>query len=142
MSIADKFASERALTLSSSYRTIAEKKLSASLQHFATIPMEQRLAALHNDRLLWPITEAEVLLAAHGLSRHKAASEGGFNNIFYTDTATLLMPALVIISKEILNGANMSPLFLAALIIPPRKKGDSDVAMDYRFTTNQLQGVC
>ena len=68
------------------------------------------------------ITEAEVLLAAHGLSRHKAASEGGFNNNFYTDTATLLMPALVIISKEIVNEAHLPLSFLAALIIPLRKK--------------------
>ena len=62
----------------------------------------------------------------------------GLNNDFYKDTSVVMVPALVIISNQILNGADLPLSFLAALIIPLRKKSDSDEAMDYR-TTSLLQ---
>ena len=141
MFIADTFASEWAPVLSSSHRTIAVEELPAALQQFATISTKQRLTALDSDRLLRPISEAKVLLAVYGLSLHKAASEDGLNNDINNDTSALLLPALVVISNEIINKANLPSSFRAALIIPQQKKGDSDSAMD-SLPTNQLQGVC
>ena len=82
-----------------------------------------------------------MLSAVYGLSLHKAASEDGLNNDINNDTSALLLPALVVISNEIINGANLPSSFRAALIIPQQKKGDSDSAMD-SLPTNQLQGVC
>ena len=82
--------------------------------------------------MLQPITEAEVLLAVTCLKRHKSAGPDGLNNDFYKDSAALMVPALVTIGNLILAGADLPPSFLEAFIIPLRKKGDSDDAMDYR----------
>ena len=76
-----------------------------------------------------------MLHAVKALSRHKAAGQVGLNNDYYKDTSALMVPAMVIISNQILDGADLPPSFLTALIIPLRKggkKGDSDDAMDYR----------
>ena len=43
-----------------------------------------------------------------------------------------MVPALVVVGNQILTGADLPLSFLTALIIPLRKKGDSDDAMDYR----------
>ena len=56
----------------------------------------------------------------------------GLNNDFYKDTSALLVPALVVVSNEILHGKHMPPSFLEALVIPLRKKGDLADALDYR----------
>ena len=120
MSIADKFASEWAPVLSS------------SRQIFVTIPEAKRLSHFDNEHLLRPITEAEVLYVVKVLSRHKAAGQDRLNNDYYKETSALIVPAMVIIINQILDGADLPPSFLTALIIPLQKKGDSDDAMDYR----------
>ena len=60
----------------------------------------------------------------------QSGREDGLNNDFYKDMSALVVPALIIISNEILN----EPSFLVTLMIPLRKKGDSDDAMDYLST--------
>lgn len=78
------------------------------------------------------VVEAEVLQAINDLSRHKSAGPDGLNNDFYKDTAVLLVPVLVVVCNEILQGAPMPPSFLEALVTPLRKKSDSADALDYR----------
>ena len=56
------------------------------------------------------MTEAEVLSAVHGLSRHKADDKDDLNNDYYIDTSALLLLALVIISNKIMNEANVATL--------------------------------
>ena len=97
-------------------------KIICSILALCNDPDEQRLTALDNGRLLRLITEAEVFSSAHRVSRHKAAGEDGLNSDLFKDTSELLVSALVIISNEVLNDANVPPSFLAALIIPQRKK--------------------
>ena len=117
--------------LSSSHRSEALDALLAAMHKFVTIPEDKRLSCLDNERLLRPITEAEVLLAVQELSRHKSAGQDGPYNDFYRNTSALMLPALVIISNQILDGVDLPPSFLKALIIPLCKKGDSADAMDY-----------
>ncbi|CAI5747527.1 unnamed protein product [Peronospora destructor] len=78
------------------------------------------------------ITEAEVVLAIRALSRHKAPGTDGLGNDFYKDLQSLLVPPLVAVANETIHGAQPPQSFMEALIIPLRKKGDSDDAMDYR----------
>ena len=132
MSIADKFASEWAPVLSGCHRTTPLPLLASELRAFASVPPVQRLTSDDNERLLRPFTDAEVLAAVVRLNRRKSAGPDGLNNDFYKDTAALMVPALVIISNQILAGSELPASFLESLIIPLMKKGDSDDAMDYR----------
>ena len=71
------------------------------------------------------VTEAKVLTAVASLNRNQEAGPDGLNNNFYKDTPSLLVPALVAISNQILEGADPPLSFLEALIILIRKMGDS-----------------
>ena len=106
--------------------------LSVKLRAFVTIPPEQRLRSGDNERMLRPYTDAKVLEAITGLGRHKSTGPDGMNNDYYKDTAALMVPALVSISNLILAGSEVPSSFLESMIIPLRKKGDSDDAMNYR----------
>uniref|UniRef100_A0AAV1URF8 Uncharacterized protein n=1 Tax=Peronospora matthiolae TaxID=2874970 RepID=A0AAV1URF8_9STRA len=75
-----------------------------------------------NERLLSPLTEAEVLSAIVRLNRRKSAGLDELNNDFYKDTAALMVPALVIISNQILAGSELPASFLESHIIALMKK--------------------
>ena len=97
-----------------------------------TISEDKRLSRLDNERLLRPITEAEMLLEVQELSRQKSAGQDGLNNDFYKDTPALMASALVIISNQVLHKVDLPPSFLQALIVPLHKRGDTAETMDYR----------
>ncbi|KAE9055570.1 hypothetical protein PF010_g32102 [Phytophthora fragariae] len=82
--------------------------------------------------LMGEITQNEVIQAVAALNRHKAAGPDGLNNDFVKDMQSLLVPAMVAISNELLKGGDPPPSFLEALIIPLKKKGDSVDAMNFR----------
>ncbi|KAE9336200.1 hypothetical protein PR003_g12635 [Phytophthora rubi] len=82
--------------------------------------------------LMGEITQNEVIQAVAALNRHKAAGPDGLNNDFVKDMQSLLVPAMVAISNELLKGGDPPPSFLEALIIPLKKKGDSVGAMNFR----------
>ncbi|KAE9032264.1 hypothetical protein PR003_g5465 [Phytophthora rubi] len=132
MNTADKFASEWSPILGASHRTIKLADLSKEFKQFVRIPRERELSTGDNEHMMGPITEAEILAAIAALNRHKAAGPDGLNNDFYKDTQALMVPALERVCNGIMNGDEMPPSFLEALIIPLRKKGDSADAMDYR----------
>ena len=117
MSIADKFASEWAPVLSGCHRTALLPLLASDLLEFASVPPEQRLTSDDNKRLLRPITDAEALAAVVKLHRRKSAGPDGLNNDFYKVTAALLVPALVIISNQILAGSELPVFFWNPLSI-------------------------
>ena len=96
------------------------------------MPTERMLTQNDNELLMDPFLLAEVLQATALLSRHKAAGEDGLSNDFIKDFQALLAPALVTIGNDILQGRTPPDFFLEGLIIPLRKKGDSEDAMDYR----------
>eukprot|EP00644_Phytophthora_capsici_P009456 jgi/Phyca11/107342/e_gw1.13.121.1 len=79
-----------------------------------------------------PVAEQEVRDAIAALNRRKAAGPDGLNNDFFKDTQSIFVPALTAISNELLKGGKPPQSFLEALIIPLKKKGDSDDAMDFR----------
>ena len=128
----DQFASEWGPVLSSCHRSTASDQLHAALQTFVTIPPARRLASSDNDGLLRPFTDTEVVCAIKTLRRHKSAGHDGRNNDFCTDISSPMVLVLIVISIQILVGADLPPSFPTALIIPVRKKGDSDDSMDYR----------
>lgn len=132
MAIAGKFASEWSPILSAIHRREPLEVLPSAVQRFVRIPTERILLKADNEALLAKFSEAEVLAAVSSLNRHKSAGPDRLNNDFYKDTKALLIPALVDVSNQILDGADPPPSFFKALIIPLRKKGDSADAMDYR----------
>lgn len=82
--------------------------------------------------LMKEITKDEVKVAIDALNRHKAAGGDGLNNDFFKDTQALLVPAIVAIGDKVLQGGDPPLSFLQGLIIPLRKKGDSDDVMNFR----------
>ncbi|CAI5719351.1 unnamed protein product [Peronospora destructor] len=64
--------------------------------------------------------------------KHKVAGADGLNNDFFKDTQAVMVPAMVAIGNELLAGGKPPKSFLQGWIIPLRKKGDSNDAMDYR----------
>ena len=130
MSVAAKFASEWSPILGCVHRTVSLTDLRRKIRAFATIPAERRLSYLTNHALMVNFSEGDVLQALSDLSRHKSAGPDGLNNDFYKDTSALLVPALVVVSNEILHGNHMPPSFLEALVLPLRNKGDSADVLD------------
>ena len=104
------------------------------------MPTERMLTQNDNELLMEPFSLAEVLQAIASLSRHKAAGADGLSNDFIKDFQALLAPALVTIGNDILQGRTPPASFLEGLIIPLRKKGDSEDAMDYRPIALLLSG--
>ena len=117
--------------LGCAHRTASLPDLRRKVHAFATIPAERRLSTFTNHALMANFSEGDFVQAKSALSRHKSADLDGLNNDFYKDTSGLLVPALVVVSNELLHGKHMSPSFLEALVIPLRKKGDSADALDY-----------
>ena len=131
-SVADKFSSEWDHVLGKSHRIVPVAELRTALRHFVALTSDRIVTTAENRALTADITEAEVVLAIRALSRHKAPGTDGLGNDFYKDLQSLLVPPLVEIANEIIQGAQPPKSFMEALIIPLRKKGDSDDAMDYR----------
>ena len=131
-SIADKFASEWMPILGISHRSVPLASLEQAFTDFVSIPVVSRVTPVENERLMSPIAETEVLAAITVISRHKAPGTDGLNNDFYKDTMSVMVPALTAVANNIMDGADPPASFLEALIIPLRKTGDSDDAMDYR----------
>ncbi|KAE9299141.1 hypothetical protein PF008_g23329 [Phytophthora fragariae] len=132
MNIASKFGSEWKPVLGTAHNAFHGMALEVEFDKFVTIPNERRLTPADNRHLMQEITQEEVILAIRSLNRHKAAGPDGLNNDFFKDYQALLVPAMVAIGNELLKGGDPPPSFLEGLIIPLRKKGDSDDAMDFR----------
>uniref|UniRef100_A0AAV1UCF0 Endonuclease/exonuclease/phosphatase domain-containing protein n=1 Tax=Peronospora matthiolae TaxID=2874970 RepID=A0AAV1UCF0_9STRA len=122
MTNADKFASEWSTVLGKVHCQEERVDLPSAIRRFVNLPTDRVLSSADNRALLADFSEAEVLAAVSGLSRHKSAGLDGLNNDFYKDTSALLVPALVQLSNQILAGADPPPSFLEALIIPLRKR--------------------
>ena len=110
---------------------IAREDMLRAFKRFTTIPDDQKVTPAENQILLKEITEDEVLEAIHRLNRHKAAGTDRMSNGSFKDIPALLVPALTRTANGILQGESLLILF-EALIIPLRKKGDSEDAMNYR----------
>ncbi|KAE9273288.1 hypothetical protein PR003_g29950, partial [Phytophthora rubi] len=132
MNIASKFGSEWKPVLGTAHNAFHGMALEVEFDKFVTIPNERRLTPADNRHLMQEITQEEVILAIRSLNRHRAAGPDGLNNDFFKDYQALLVPAMVAIGNELLKGGDPPPSFLEGLIIPLRKKGDSDDAMDFR----------
>jgi hypothetical protein len=132
MNIATKFSSEWKSILGVIHSAVEIADLEEEFDRFVSIPTSRRVTQQQNTALMQEITEDEVIQAVTALKRHKAAGPDGLNNDFYKDTQAVMLPALTAIGNELLKGGEPPPSFLQALIIPLRKKGDSDDAMDFR----------
>jgi exonuclease III len=132
MSIADKFKSEWKPILGKVHSAVPGDKLESEFDSFVQVPASRRVTQKQNTELMETITTAEVIKAISDLNRHKAAGPDGLNNDFFKDIEALLVPAMVAIGNELLQGAEPPKSFLGSLIIPLRKKGDSTNAMDCR----------
>ncbi|KAL4163946.1 hypothetical protein KRP22_004570 [Phytophthora ramorum] len=132
MTIVDRFGSEWKPILGKEHNEIKSEAMEAEFDAFVTIPAERKVTEQGNQLLMRPITTDEVIEAFDALNRHKAAGPDGLNNDLFKDAQALLVPAMVAIGNELLKGGEPPKSFLEGLIIPLRKKGDSDNAMDYR----------
>ena len=132
MTTTDRFASEWQPILGSVHNSAPPQLLDAQFDDFVTIPESRHLSATDNGLLMREININEVIEAIDALNRHKAAGTDGLNNDFFKDTQSVLASAMVAIGNEILRGGHPPQSFLNGLIIPLRKQGDSEDAMDYR----------
>ncbi|KAJ8522205.1 hypothetical protein ON010_g17727 [Phytophthora cinnamomi] len=82
--------------------------------------------------LMAPIDEEEMMQAVRSLQRHKSGGPGVLNNDFYIDLAGVVISELVEVCNAMLEGKAPPASFLQGTVVPLRKKGDSDNAMDYR----------
>ena len=114
------------------YRSVPSTALRSALNRVVSSSSGRAVYTLENRALMAVVTEAEVVRAIRALSRQKALGTDGLGNDFYKDLQSLLVPPLVGIANEITNGAQPPRSFMEALIIPLRKKGDSDDVMDCR----------
>ena len=73
-----------------------------------------------------------MLSDVKGLNRHKSAGLDGLSNAFYKKTVGVMFSTLGNISNQIIEGSELLPSFLESLVLPFRKKGDSDDSMYYR----------
>ena len=73
-----------------------------------------------------------MLSAVKGLNQHKSAGLDGLNNDYYKETTSVMVSALVNIRNKILEGSGLLPSFLESLVLPLRKKDDSDDSTYYR----------
>lgn len=132
MSVAQKMAKEWDYLLGSSHRTTPLSALEGRFDSLITIPVARKVRPADGERLMSIITEEEVESAIKRLQRHKAPGPDRMNNIFYKDRPELLVPTLTRVYNEILQGQSIPDTFKQSIIVPLRKKGDSDSAMDYR----------
>ncbi|KAE9036079.1 hypothetical protein PR001_g9006 [Phytophthora rubi] len=132
MTVADKFASEWKPILGKTHNTTPSDEHGTEFDQFVQIPANRRISEADNEKLMAEITQEEVIKAIAALNRHKAAGADGLNNDFFKDAQAVLVPAMLAIGNELLKGGGPPASFLEGLIIPLRKKGDSDDAMDYR----------
>lgn len=106
-------------------------QLKTEFDAFVQIPATRQVSAIDNELLMSDVCQNEVIQAIAALNRHKAAAADGLNNEVYGHSggygsghggnrqrATEMWPTSSIIFKR--------------MIIPLRKHGDSDDAMDYR----------
>ncbi|OWZ18662.1 hypothetical protein PHMEG_0007213 [Phytophthora megakarya] len=74
-------------------------------------PVERKVSKQDNYRLMVPISEDDLLEAVAELQRHKAAGVDGLNNGFYLDLAPVMLPRLVAVCNEILQGQALPESF-------------------------------
>ncbi|KAE9101583.1 hypothetical protein PF005_g14691 [Phytophthora fragariae] len=133
MPISDRFAIEWSTIQGQRHSDFTDsEQLRAALHDFVKIPEKRKVRPEDNYDLMREITTTEIATAIESLSRQKAVGEDGLNNDFYKDAGGILIPLLTKLSNDILQGAEPPESFRRAMIIPLRKKGDSEQAMDYR----------
>ena len=54
-----------------------------AFEEFVTIQENRKLTTIENDRLVQPVSMAEVVTARTGINQHKEAGPDGLNNDFY-----------------------------------------------------------
>ena len=114
------------------HATVSEDQRERLFDKLLQVPASKRATKSWNDLIMAPIQPDDVETAIKSLQRHKAAGLDGLPNDFYKDCELELVPTLISLYNQLLNGAEMPASFADSLIIPLRKKGDSDNAMDYR----------
>ena len=93
-----------------------------TVRRFVSVPGDYLLSKSENLALVTEMTETEFLTAIASLSRRMSAGPDERNKDFYKYAAALLIPGLMTISKDIMDGADLPSSFLKALIIPLRTK--------------------
>lgn len=96
------------------------------------IPKNRRVAQEWNIQLNGVIGEGEVLRAIDTMAQHKAPGLDQLPNDLFKDCGEQLAPWLVPQFSDTLSGVNMPASFSEGLVIPLRKNGDSNYALDYR----------
>lgn len=121
--------------ISRRHSAVSLDQMESSLKNFAAIPRDRKFRIEDNKRLMAAVTEEELRLstAVAALQRRKAADVDGLYNDFYRDLSTAMVPRLVGVCNELLQGHKPPYSFLKAVVIPLRKKGDSPNALDYRL---------
>lgn len=99
------------------------------------IPASRKVTADWNAKLTAEIVEAEVATALSSLARHKAPGPDQIPNDFFVDCRSELVPWLTPMFNRVLQGKETPASFAEGMIIPLRKNGDFDYALDYRPIT-------
>ncbi|EGZ30441.1 hypothetical protein PHYSODRAFT_411873, partial [Phytophthora sojae] len=122
LAIPERFSRVWATIMGQRYSCLTPQQMEAALKAFATVPLERRVQLEDNKRLLVPITEDDLLAAVADLQRNKAGGEDGLNNDFYLDLAVSMIPRLVTVCNDLLQGSPPPDSFLKAVVVPLRKK--------------------
>ena len=131
-SVANKMAAAWQPLLGSSHATVSPLNMTTACAKLYRIPSGRRLDTAEKESLTKTITEDEVHRAVENRGRYKSAGADRLSNDFYIDWADLLVPRLTKEFNTILSGAAPPASFCDAVIVPLRKNGDSDNAMEYR----------
>lgn len=123
MPTADKFASEWQPIL-----IVSQSTLEAAFDEFVTIPGKRCLQRIDNMEEFSKIEVLEVI-------------GDGLNNDFFKDAQVAMVPAIMAMVKELLKGNKPPESLLEGLIIPLRKKRDSDNAMDLPANRAPADGI-
>ncbi|TYZ57613.1 hypothetical protein PybrP1_008569, partial [[Pythium] brassicae (nom. inval.)] len=95
-------------------------------------PDSRKVPPEWNAQFTSEVNKAEVFRAIRALARHKAPGLDQISNDVFIECGDILAPYLVPQFNEIIAGADMPESFAKGLIIPLRKNGDSNNALDYR----------
>ncbi|OWZ03278.1 hypothetical protein PHMEG_00025022, partial [Phytophthora megakarya] len=115
-------ASEWNGIMGGSHASIDPSSMKEELSRFYTMPSSKKLVQTEKEALVKPILEDEVLLAICQLSRDKSGGTTGLSHDFFKDFQDEMR----------YKGAAVPETFLDAVVVPLRKKGYSQNAMDYR----------